>query len=233
MFSEDNYTALEKARFERKFVAHQSLAQVEQMIKLNPVGYRPIYTPRKVNNIYFDTPNLNNYFDNHFGRPHRRKMRIRWYGEQINKVDKPILEFKMKRGFGGLKEAFSIPTFPLDDLHSTEKWLSYFKSANLKEEILQQALSLRPTLLNSYQRMYFRSFDDNYRITIDYDLNFFNIGNGFLEKSREQQPIIIELKYDVDKDNGAARTTAALPYRMGKFSKYAVGVECFHKHLAI
>jgi len=229
----ENYTPLENARFERKFVAHQSFSYVEQLIKLNPGGFRPIFEKRQINNVYFDTPNLNNYYDNHFGKAHRKKLRIRWYGNPEKTAENPVLEFKIKKGMSGLKESYPLPPLELKDLNLQDKWQSYLKKAELPDDVLYQLLNLRPVLLNSYERKYYKSFDNHYRVTLDFNLRFFNLMRSVLEKSIAKQPIVLELKYDMDKDNAATKISAALPFRLGKFSKYAVGVECFHKHLAL
>ncbi|MBD98284.1 MAG: hypothetical protein CMO34_00430 [Verrucomicrobia bacterium] len=233
MLHPENYTPLENARFERKFVADQSFSTVERIIKLNPGAFRPIFQKRQINNVYFDTPNLNNYYDNHFGKSHRNKMRIRWYGHPKDVAKNPVLEFKIKRGLSGLKESFPLPELSLKEFNAQEKWQAYFKQSELPEEVKHQLLNFRPSLLNSYERKYYKSFDNLYRITIDFNLKFYNITRGIIEKAEETQPVIVELKYDLDKNNGASKITAALPFRLGKFSKYAVGIECFHKHLAI
>ena len=47
------------ARLEIKFVAETSrYHELEQWIRLHPAGFRKSYPPRRVNNIYFDTQDL-------------------------------------------------------------------------------------------------------------------------------------------------------------------------------
>ena len=52
-------------RFERKFFITQlSSLDIEYIIKVNPAIFSEIFNKRNVNNIYFDTLNLDNYLEN-------------------------------------------------------------------------------------------------------------------------------------------------------------------------
>ena len=91
-------------RYERKYkVSDLNHHVILQSIRMHPVGLRKIYPDRQINNIYFDTPDLNNYFDNIDGNMDRMKIRIRWYGDCFKYIDKPVLELKIKRGLLGKK----------------------------------------------------------------------------------------------------------------------------------
>lgn len=237
MSSSSEYTVLETARFERKFVLeNQSLAFAENMIKMNPGAFRGIYKKRRINNIYFDTPNLTNYYDNHFGKNQRTKIRVRWYGETMGEIKHPILEFKMKFGAAGKKKSFPLKSFVLKNNFTKKDWISLFNASDLPEFVLEELKNNVPSLLNSYERKYFQSFDGLFRFTLDYNLSFFNIrlnNNHFLEQSFKEPTQIIELKYDLKDDKKVKRITSTLPIRLHKFSKYVRGIEIFHPHLAV
>ena len=52
-------------RFEHKFlISDFSEDEVESIIKLHPALFSERFYRRSVNNIYFDSPNFKNYFDN-------------------------------------------------------------------------------------------------------------------------------------------------------------------------
>lgn len=237
MSTPSNYTVLETARFERKFVLENSnIAHAKMLVKINPGIFSAIYTKRRINNIYFDTPNLTSYYDNHFGKSERIKIRIRWYGETLGHITEPILEYKMKHGAAGTKNSFPLKGFTLNQECNNFDWRTLFKKSDLPENIQNDLKSVIPTLLNSYEREYFQSYDKNYRFTIDFNLSFFNIKsfkNNFLEKALKEPSIILELKYDLKKDVNVKRITTALPVRLGKYSKYIRGIESFHPHLAV
>ena len=144
------YTVLEKARFERKFVIeNQSAAYAEQVIKFNAGAFRSIFHKRQVNNIYFDSYNLNNYYDNHFGKSQRTNIRIRWYGETFGEIKSPILEFKLKYGAAGKKESFPLKNFVLDKNFNKQEWQKLFNSSDLPEKVRNELKSQVPTLVNS------------------------------------------------------------------------------------
>ena len=86
-------------RYERKYVlAATHASNMLMRIKLHPNGFREKYSPRCVNNLYFDTLGHASFFDNVEGAGGRTKLRVRWYGDTLRRIDAPILEFKVKRG---------------------------------------------------------------------------------------------------------------------------------------
>ena len=83
----------ESNRFERKFIIPESFTHsIEEVIKSNSALMRKIYYPRFINNIYFDNPRFQFYFENIDGVCERKKMRIRWYGNLKGRIKKPVLE---------------------------------------------------------------------------------------------------------------------------------------------
>ncbi|MCZ4409046.1 polyphosphate polymerase domain-containing protein [Cryomorphaceae bacterium 1068] len=237
MRNSDEYTVLENARFERKFVVeNQSVQFVRQMIKVNPVGFRKVFQARRINNVYFDSPNLNNYYDNHFGKSARTKVRIRWYGDTFGKIENPILEFKTKRALVGKKKSYKLLPFELNSATTKQDLITSFQNSDLPEDVLNQVKRLVPTLLNSYEREYYKSFDSKYRITVDIALRFYNFkskNNNFKKFAEEKNTIIVELKYDERQAENVSMITSQLPVRLNKFSKYVRGIEIFHPHLAV
>ncbi len=233
----EEYTTLDNFRFERKYVVeNKSVSYVVQLIKLNPLGFKSIFKKRRINNVYFDSPTLTNYYDNHFGKSERVKIRIRWYGETFEKAEKPILEFKIKRGLAGIKKSYPLASFQLKAPFNKWDWDKIFKDSNLPEEVMQEVHRSVPTLLNTYERQYFQSFDKHYRFTVDANMKFYELGRNTTNFSRvaeERGTVVLELKYDMDKEKGLRTITNSLPVRLGKFSKYVRGIELFHSYLAV
>ena len=231
------YTVLKSARFERKFVVeNKDLGFVEHLVKFNPGAFRSIHKKRRVNNVYFDSPNMNNYYDNHFGKSERVKIRIRWYGDTFKDIKKPILEYKLKFGAAGKKQSYPLSSFNVESMQSKNDWTRLFEESNLPEKVINDLKSSIPTLLNTYERKYFQSFDSDFRFTTDFNMKFYNIksnNNRFIEKTDEKNTIVLELKYDMENDKKVKKISAALPFRLGKFSKYVRGIELFHPHLAV
>lgn len=224
MSSTSNY------RYERKFlVSYLNKHETESIIRLHPAMFSEIHYQRFVNNIYFDTVNASNYFDNIVGSSKRHKIRIRWYGDLFGFIDEPVLEVKIKNGFLGSKMRFLLKPFNLDTGYTLEAQRDLFAQSFIQSPTVNEELySLQPTLLNRYSRRYFESADHKFRITIDSDMEFFRIhscNNSFAEKAIDYNNTILELKYS-DKDDEEARfITNCLPFRMTRSSKYTTGIE--------
>jgi SPX domain protein involved in polyphosphate accumulation len=219
----------EELRHERKFlITDYSALEVEQLIKFNPACFTEIYHQRIVNNIYFDTLGFNNYFDNVEGQTERIKPRIRWYGNLFGETNNPILELKIKKGLLGKKEFYSLASFVIDNHFSRQQLLKAFKGNMLPNPVYDLMKSVYPTLLNSYTRNYFISADKNYRITIDKDLTFYGISynnSTFLNKIKNNNAVVLELKYDSKLENEAKEIANNFPFAMTKSSKYVQGIE--------
>ena len=88
---------LKNFRYEKKFVINEmSLLEIEHLIKFSPQVFSEIFNERRVNNIYLDSLELENYYENIVGNSERIKIRIRWYGKTFGFVFKPVLEIKIK-----------------------------------------------------------------------------------------------------------------------------------------
>lgn len=231
------YTALKTKRFERKFVFQNgNIPYAVHLVKMNPGGFSELYQQRQINNIYFDTHNLSNYFDNHLGKSNRVKIRIRWYGETYSYIKNPILEFKIKNGLIGRKLSFKLNPFTFTKHFHSNDLFSVLKNSDLPEWVINELNRLRPTLLNTYSRRYFQTFDRKFRFTIDFNMHFYNfrtLNEGFLNHAQAMGLIILELKYDMEHDSSVNKITSQLPFRLDKFSKYVTGVEYFNSHLAV
>ena len=92
-------------RYERKYKIESITAEVVRQVVINhPASFRKIFPDRKVNNIYFDNIELSAYFDNVNGIADRQKIRVRWYGDDIFKIEQPKLEIKIKSNQLGFKK---------------------------------------------------------------------------------------------------------------------------------
>ena len=218
----------EKWRYERKYVIQNlSLEGVRTVLKLHPALFSEIYHERRVNNIYFDSMNLTNYFDNVDGKSQRLKVRIRWYEELFGFVKEPILEIKIKNGLLGTKNSYQLTSLSVDEDMTIEHIHELFAQAEIPASLKFYLKSLSFSLLNSYQREYFLSANGRFRITIDSGLRFFNLspmGNIFLQETRNMAIIILEMKYDQDAADLADPISTSFPFRMTKSSKYISGI---------
>ena len=218
----------EKSRFERKFVvSDMHYPAVEQAIRLHPAVFSEIFHQRFINNIYLDSNDLDFYYDNVSGKGSRKKVRIRWYGQMLEIINQPVLEFKIREGFVGNKLSFPLKPFALNNNFDFSTLQQIFEESKLPTWALETLRMLKPSLLNRYSRRYFLSFDKKFRLTIDADLSYYGIepfDNDFLKK-HSNNDIIVEIKYDFQNDPEAAFVTNRLPFRLTKSSKYVNGME--------
>ncbi|MDF2437024.1 MAG: hypothetical protein K0Q95_1400 [Bacteroidota bacterium] len=219
----------EPLRYERKFlITDYSFKDVEQIIKFHPACFSEIFHQRQVNNIYFDTLGFANYYDNVEGSRERLKVRIRWYGDLFGEISKPVLEYKIKKGLLGKKDSYRLNPFILGQSFSRKNIESSMLNLNIPENIQNELLSLKPALLNNYIRKYFLSADKKFRITVDFDLNYYKIfygTNPFLHKTLDHRAVVLELKYDSEDEAQAKEIGTDLPFMMTKNSKYLRGLE--------
>ncbi len=233
---QNGYTELITYRYERKFVSeHFSSAETEAVVKQNSGFFTPLFHPRRVNNIYFDTPGLDCFFDNLFGNGNRWKVRVRWYNDIFGEIGSPILEFKIKKGLVGTKKSFRLPGFTLNK-NSFDAGLlgQLFAKANLPADVKERLATMQPVLLNTYQRSYFSTFNKKFRITIDSELEYYNLRptwNSFQFKFIEQRKTVVELKYDEQYNNEADTITNQFPFRLNKNSKFVAGMNHFRNEI--
>ena len=216
-------------RCERKFlitsIGHH---EIQSIIRFHPYAFSQIYSPRTINNIYLDSPDMQAYRDNLIGISNRVKVRIRWYGETFGIIEKSVLELKIKQGLFGSKISFPLNRFTLDNHFSIAAQQNTFLESNIPNFLIEPLKSLGFVLLNNYQRSYYESADHKFRITLDTGLEFYHIDsneNYFIERCIKRQIAILELKYDHEYDEEARFITNRLPFRMTKSSKYVMGIE--------
>lgn len=221
-------------RYERKFDCKNiSLQYIKLIIKNNPLLFNEIYQPRWINNIYFDTLGLSNYYDSIMGINKRIKVRIRWYGEFFSVNYKPVLEFKNKVGFIGKKNLFKIQPFVMDTQNSINQLNELLQISELPDKIKYFVKELSPVLCIRYKRRYYRSANRKFRITIDNELSYSgynSISYLSFKKFSNDSHKILELKYKYSFQDAAPKITNYLPFRMTKFSKYAMCLKKSFNH---
>jgi SPX domain protein involved in polyphosphate accumulation len=229
MTSKSDLAELKNYRYERKFVVSGlSYHEIESIINLHPAMFSEVYSPRFVNNLYFDSPGMNQYFNNIDGLMERVKVRIRWYGELFGHVDNPTLELKFKRGLVGRKMGFPLPEICIDGFLQKDILLNTLKQSDVPDNLKLDLVSLEFALINRYWRKYFQSVDDRYRITLDTKLESYYVqghSNTFLHKSIDRNDSVVELKYGPQEDDRVGQICQHFPFRLTKNSKYVNGIE--------
>ena len=216
-------------RYERKFLVDQlDAVQVRAMIKRHSCMFYEPYPPRYVNNLYLDTPDMSNYYDNVSGVGERRKVRIRWYHGLFGDVEEPVLEFKIKKGLVGTKRSFPFAPFALDDGFSANRYQASLCQADLPDHIRQYLRQLRVVLCNRYYRWYFATRDQRFRVTVDAEMAFYRMkraNNRFVHRYADHRNIVVELKYEKALDVQAEKVSGFFPFSVTKNSKYVTGIK--------
>lgn len=218
-------------RYENKYALPiELLSEFQCFLKLHPELFREIHHPRHVNSIYLETEEFDQFNQHVEGTQHREKYRIRWYGELTGRVEKPVLEVKVKHNQMNDKRRYELDPF---ELTAEQPWsvvepaLKSIAADQLDREI---ALAQRPIALVRYHRVYHLSNDRKSRITIDTDLQWYSAGLGGARLKKEGAPphAVVELKYDHGDAVDAGRVSSLIPPRYQRHSKYLSAVRAIY-----
>ncbi len=211
-------------RYERKFsIDDHSPQQVTAIIKTHPAGFRESYPARYVNSLYFDTLDMACLRDTMDGNLHRKKYRIRWYGE-LAATGHLVLEIKEKEGMLGRKAQYPLPEISLADMRQSRAIKALWQATELPLSLKSTLKGLQPVVIVRYLRHYYVSRDGAFRLTLDEELQAVDIRRQVMPTTRFA-PLILELKYPTKLDDEARQLTAAIPFRSTKSSKYVLAVE--------
>jgi hypothetical protein len=211
-----------------KFVASPVLMPwIEQWIGTHAAGFFEAHPPRQVNSLYLDTFDLDAYRDNLSGSSSRFKVRFRWYGEEPD-TSRGALEVKRRENGLGYKETFVTGPVSL----SGTSWRDLRRL--LRSELAREALiwldgSPLPVLINRYWRRYFVSADSRVRVTVDwaqrvYDQRTYAAPN-LSRHAHLPDTAVVEFKFSPEDRPVASALLQGFPLRVGRNSKYVIGVQ--------
>jgi hypothetical protein len=162
---------------------------------------------------YLDTPDLQMFTMHQNGKLNRQKIRIRSY---VNS-NLSFLEIKSKNNKGRTKK-IRIPV-PLSHLASINELKE--GKAFLSENSLLDSNSLEPVLANQFKRITLVNNQATERVTIDFDLSFFNYKTE--EKKDLTHLLVLELKQDGWQRSECRDILERLRIKPVSFSKYCIG----------
>ena len=220
------------SRYERKFVVRNlTKKEVETVIKLHPYIFDELFYEREINNIYFDTFEADNFKDHSNGINQREKIRIRWYGNLKGIAKNPLIEIKRKTNDTTVKEKYEIKEFVFSGKLDFQSLRQSILNCDIPLSLKEKLKILNPTLVNRYWRKYFLSKDKKFRITIDWDMDYYRINhhNGISSnRLRDYNKVIVELKYSFKDDDLVYLISSEMPFRLDKSSKYVSGIHFLH-----
>ena len=211
-------------RYERKFILDNyilnNINDLENCLSINLVEK---FKERRINSIYYDTPNFQFALETFDGLAQRQKIRIRYYG-RLDELELPKLEIKSKFGHVGKKEIIELNKNELYE--NNFSLIQAYNSNPEKRNLLYIVFGLEPKVIVTYKRKYFLSSCNRYRFTLDSDISFkkFNINSP--KESLNYKLLypfnksILELKYRRKDEIQACQIFMNLPARVTSFSKY-------------
>jgi hypothetical protein len=203
------------------------LADVRAWIRLHPASFIEAYPPRRVNSLYFDTIEGNCLDANLLGVGERRKLRLRWYGEDCTSIT-GTLELKCKTNQLGWKEYFPLQeTFDFASVSWTEFIHRLHKQVDGKFA-LWLSYANQPTLIISYVREYYESIDHQVRVTIDYDLRAYEqlmfVAPNLTCAAPARDCVVVEVKSNIQLYRRVSDILSSFHLQIGRNSKYVNGV---------
>jgi SPX domain protein involved in polyphosphate accumulation len=182
------------------------------------------YNNRRVNSIYFDDVGFSSVRDNLAGISKRKKLRLRWYGDQSNSL--PFFEVKTKNGRLGCKTSYPIKPLEnnLSELNIDKITSKCIK--NLLEHDIVFDEHLVPTLQVNYEREYYETHD-GIRITIDQNIQFSDTQLHTMLNENNSFPYpfkVMEIKFNPGMKEAVSELIRPLHLTPKRHSKYLIGL---------
>ena len=198
-------------RIEKKFVFGKYKEDYLEKILLSN-GFTKLYPSRHINSIYLDTLNFNFARDNINGVSKRKKIRFRWYNEDLSNI---FLEEKNKQNFQIKKNVNKTKNY-----NSEKNLLQNLKDYLLNFEKEYNNFNYKFILKTKYLRSYWISNDKKFRATIDVNIKASPISD--LNRYLELNETILEFKFSPDNETNFRNLFFENNFniRSKKYSKY-------------
>ncbi len=180
---------------------------------------RKVFPDRVVHSIYLDTADFDDYLDNVAGSSKRKKMRIRWYDDQKEKL---TLEVKLKANKTSRKLGYP--------LENTNCFLPLTR-ADLRKLLYENSLKLPdffqayPTLEVEYTREYYELAPEM-RMTMDRSIKYRRLypiqQHSYVHSIVDA---VVEFKCPINHKRTMGQLLTGLPSRIFRHSKYVIGVD--------
>jgi hypothetical protein len=203
------------------------LHRVEASLLASPLCFHESFPPRKINSLYFDTPDFKTVNESFSGSSNRAKHRFRWYGEVL-KATTPTYEIKCKKGHLSWKSLtpldFSIDTNAYD-------WDSaLMDNSGVSASRIISLPGSRPVSIVSYYRRYYESAHSRVRVTLDNEISYLDQTTYFrpnFSLSRDSpEKLVVEIKVS-QKDSALLeelkKTLDFVPQRFSKYCESLLG----------
>ena len=163
-------------------------------------GMKTLYPERKVNSVYFDTTNLDFFLNSEEGVLPRKKIRVRWYNKNVERIFKEIKissiegRFKINEPFFDKKILFKNNYQIIDNEYGI----------------------IKPKTMITYNREYF--ILDNLRLTFDFDICYKNL-TALNNLNIQDNECVMEIKTNFKNNDDYIEKIIGFP--TSRFSKYS------------
>jgi len=160
---------MNEKRIEKKFVLGKFKDDFfKKFLLVN--GFTKQYPDRAISSIYLDTANYDFAKDNINGVSERKKIRFRWYNDDLDKI---YIEVKNKKNFNVWKNVEKI-NLKTNEKNLIENLKNNFFNIKFKNS---NNFNYKFVLKTNYKRSYWFSNNNKIRATIDIDINASSINN--------------------------------------------------------
>ncbi|MFC1595084.1 polyphosphate polymerase domain-containing protein [Patescibacteria group bacterium] len=228
-----------KSRFEFKYhldpiKALRAKSAINRFMKPDPAAKRGAYI---VTSLYFETPQLADYYEKSGGFLIRKKIRARIYRPYLTKETPEIwLEIKKKYDMSIIKTRVKISLEDWNDLINKRFSKLLNKPRNEKDKnALNEFLwyimneSRRPSFFIRYKRYPYLNIEDNrMRVTFDHEIETCNAGNLTEPKQTtpvNQKIVVMEVKFSDSLPAWFGILLQQLELKRDTFSKYSNSVD--------
>jgi hypothetical protein len=222
-------------RFERKFFVPPKNIGLAYMLLRQICRRERDYPEGRVTSLYFDTPDLDQFFQSEFGDFRKYKVRIRWYGSSLNNQDiiPGFLELKTREGAASHKQRRRL-LVPARRLERSNIGVGIVAKSVLTETLARfgnfPKLPLEPIIVISYWRYRFCEMLTGTRVGLDQNIRSYIVspGLGYGEPELQLQGGVIEVKGTSLELPVNLRRINMLGTDWTRFSKYS---NCLESHL--
>jgi hypothetical protein len=218
-----------KRRSEIKFLLpHADLGKIRSILEVNCRRIRHEGPMSLVSSLYFDDASLSAYRENLDGVGKRAKARLRWYDQRDQEGRfhfevKRRTDLTMDKGRLAILSSVPLRSLTFQDILSE---LSAILPVKPRETLMRRP---EPILISEYKREYFREYHSPVRITLDFDITYFDQSGrrrpGKKFGVRTPEWIIVEGKAPVGEELRLRRLLYPLQLRITRSSKYVMGCQ--------
>ena len=152
-----------QSRIEKKFIFPNQASDLVKKILLGN-NFKKLYSDRYITSIYIDNLNFDSAKDNINGVNERKKFRVRWYDDDLNKI---YFEQKNKNNFFVWKIIKKLEL----DINKKNLINKIYELLSNNNKYIDTNYNYKMVLKINYKRSYFISDQGEFRATIDTEIN--------------------------------------------------------------